>query len=87
MSDINFKGVTERFLGDIDRSLQDLAAKSAMTQAGRDAEGKIELVLGGMKHLKIKIAPTEAWENSCDFLIKLGRLFNRSHGQKVKTAF
>ncbi|ROT41832.1 cell morphogenesis protein PAG1 [Sodiomyces alkalinus F11] len=87
MSGINFKSVADKFLTDIDRSLQELAAKSSIAPAGRDIEGKIELVLGGMKHLKLKLAPTEAWEQSCDFLVALGRLFNRSHGQKVKTAF
>ncbi|KAL2761141.1 hypothetical protein ACRALDRAFT_1078419 [Sodiomyces alcalophilus JCM 7366] len=87
MSGISFKSVADKFLADIDRSLQELAAKSSISPAGRDIEGKIELVLGGMKHLKLKLAPTEAWEQSCDFLVALGRLFNRSHGQKVKTAF
>jgi hypothetical protein len=87
MSDINFASVTERFNTDLERSLQELVLKSPTSAAGRDAEGKMELVLGGMKHLRIKISPPEAWEQSCDFLITFGRLFHKSHGQKVKTAF
>ncbi|TDZ30831.1 Cell morphogenesis protein PAG1 [Colletotrichum spinosum] len=87
MSEINFKGVTDRFLGDLERSLQELVAKSPTSPAGRDAEGKIELVLGGMKHLKVNMTPPEAWDHSCDFLVSIGRLFHRSHGQRVKTAF
>ncbi|KAK1472235.1 cell morphogenesis protein PAG1 [Colletotrichum abscissum] len=87
MSDINFRGVTERFLGDLERSLQELVAKSPTSPAGRDAEGKIELVLGGMKHLKVNMSHPEAWEHSCDFMVAVGRLFHRSHGQRVKTAF
>jgi hypothetical protein len=87
MSEINFSSVTDRFIADLERTLQDLVVKSPTSAAGRDTEGKMELVLGGMKHLRIKIAPEDAWEQSCDFLISLGRLFHKSHGQKVKTAF
>ncbi|ORY65306.1 cell morphogenesis N-terminal-domain-containing protein [Pseudomassariella vexata] len=86
MSEINFVSVTERFITDLDRSLQDLAARSP-TNANRDPEGQMELVLSGMKHLRIKLSPDEAWDQSCDFLVALGRLFARSHGQKVKSAF
>ncbi|KAL6698119.1 cell morphogenesis N-terminal domain-containing protein [Trichoderma pleuroticola] len=89
MSDINFAGVTRRFIEDLDNSLSERVAKSPTSLSGRvDAnEGKMDLVLGGMKHLRIKISPEDAWEQSCDFLVSLGRLFNRSHGQRVKTAF
>ncbi|CAI4210749.1 unnamed protein product [Parascedosporium putredinis] len=87
MSEISFPTVTKRFLSDIEHSLQELAIKGPSSAAGRDTEGKMELVLGGMKQLRIKVAPTEAWEQSCDFLIALGRLFNKSHGQRAKTAF
>ncbi len=47
----------------------------------------MELVLGGMKHLRVKLSPSESWDQSCEFMISLGRLFGRSHGQKVKAAF
>ncbi|KAK4107028.1 hypothetical protein N656DRAFT_742598 [Canariomyces notabilis] len=86
MSEISFTTVTDRFLADLDRSLQELAAKSP-TSASRDIENKIELVLGGMKHLRLKTAPEEAWERSCTFMASLGKLFSRSHGHKVKSAF
>lgn len=88
MSDINFWPVTRRFIEDIEGSLQERIAKSPTSaSSGRDADGKLELVLGGMKHLRIKIAPEDAWERSCDFLMSLGRLFAKSHGQRVKWAF
>ena len=86
MSEINFTSVTERFLADLDRSLQDLATKGP-SAASRDIESKMELVLGGMKHLRIRLRPEEAWEQSCEFMASLGRLFSRSHGPKVKAAF
>ncbi|KAI0132506.1 cell morphogenesis N-terminal-domain-containing protein [Xylariales sp. AK1849] len=86
MSDINFVSVTTRFIIDLERSFQDLSVRSP-TVANRDPEGQMELVLGGMKHLRIKIETDEAWDQSCDFLVSLGRLFARSHGPKVKSAF
>ncbi|KAK3688571.1 cell morphogenesis protein-like protein [Podospora appendiculata] len=86
MSEINFASVTERFTADLDRSLLDLATKGA-TAASRDIESKMELVLGGMKHLRISLRPEEAWDQSCEFMASLGKLFSRSHGQKVKAAF
>lgn len=86
MSEINFSSVTDRFITDLDRSLQELTVRSPATQV-RDPEGQVELVLGGMKHLHIKIDTDDSWDQACDFLVSLGRLFARSHGQKVKSAF
>ncbi|KHN94213.1 transcriptional activator leucine zipper [Metarhizium album ARSEF 1941] len=87
MSGINFSGVSRRFIDDLDASLQERLLKSPTLSAGRDFEGKMELVLGGMKHLKIKISPESAWEKSCESLVLLGRLFAKAHGQRVKAAF
>ncbi|KAF3767414.1 hypothetical protein M406DRAFT_274941 [Cryphonectria parasitica EP155] len=88
MSEINFDSVAERFIADLDRSLQEHGVLKSPISANRDAtEGKIELVLGGMKHLRLKISPPEAWDRTCNFMIALGKLFARSHGQKVKAAF
>ena len=86
MGEINFASVAERFVSDLDRSLQDLAAKNP-AHAPRDLEGKMELVLGGMKHLQLRTSPETSWDESCDFVASLGKLFSRSHGQKVKSAF
>lgn len=86
MSEINFTSVTDRFIADLDRSLQELAAKSPTTSI-RDVESRIELVLGGMKHLRIKTSPEDAWDRSCEFMASLGKLFSRSHGARVKSAF
>ncbi|AEO66832.1 uncharacterized protein THITE_2115295 [Thermothielavioides terrestris NRRL 8126] len=86
MSELSFATVTDRFIVDLDRSLQELAAKGP-SSGSRDIESKMELVLGGMKHLRIKTAPAEAWDRSCEFMASLGKLFSRSHGPKVKSAF
>ncbi len=86
MSEISFTTVTDRFVADLDRSLQELGTRSP-TPSSRDIESKMELVLGGMKHLRIQTAPGEAWDRSCEFMASLGKLFGRSHGPKVKSAF
>ncbi|KAK4134259.1 hypothetical protein BT67DRAFT_462505 [Trichocladium antarcticum] len=86
MSENSFASVADRFVADLDRSLQELTAKSP-TSASRDVETRMELVLGGMKHLRIKTSPAEAWDRSCEFMASLGKLFSRSHGLKVKSAF
>ncbi|KAI1650698.1 cell morphogenesis N-terminal-domain-containing protein [Daldinia loculata] len=86
MSVINFTSVTDRFINDLDRTLQELTVRNSTSQ-NRDPEGQVELVLGGMKHLHIKIDTDESWDQACDFLVSLAKLFARSHGQKVKAAF
>ena len=87
MSEINFAGITRRFIEDLSACLHERVVKSPTSASGREVDGKIDLVLNGMKHLRVKVSPEESWEQSCDFLIKLGRLFSKSHGQRVKSAF
>ncbi|CZR63223.1 related to TAO3-Transcriptional Activator of OCH1 [Phialocephala subalpina] len=84
MSEINFESVADRFIADLEKSQRDLVVKSPMN---RETEGRMELVLGGMKHLRIKIYPEDAWDSSCDFMISLGRFFARSHGHRLKYAY
>ncbi|KAL1902608.1 Cell morphogenesis protein PAG1 [Sporothrix stenoceras] len=87
MSEISFATVTDRFINDLERSLQEINFRSPVLVNRSDSEEKMELVLGGMKHLRLKLAPASAWDQSCDFMIALGKLFSRCHGQKVKAAF
>ncbi|KAG4440662.1 hypothetical protein IFR05_003860 [Cadophora sp. M221] len=84
MSEINFESVADRFIADLEKSQKDLIGKGP---ANREIEGRMELVLGGMKHLRIKVYPEDAWDQSCDFMISLGRFFARSHGQRLKYAY
>ncbi|KAJ1333708.1 Cell morphogenesis N-terminal [Microdochium nivale] len=79
MSDINFVSVTRKFLSSLERLQQDAAM--------RHADEHMELTLGGMKHIRIKIDKDADWEKSCQFLVALGRVFANSHGQRVKSAF
>ncbi|KAH8679011.1 cell morphogenesis protein-like protein PAG1 [Tricladium varicosporioides] len=84
MSEINFESVTDRFIADLEKSQKDLIGKGP---ANRETEGRMELVLGGMKHLRIKTYPEDAWDQSCDFMISLGRFFARSSGHRLKYAY
>ncbi|GAW10729.1 hypothetical protein ANO14919_000640 [Xylariales sp. No.14919] len=86
MSNINFASVADRFILDLRSSLKDLAARTSTSQT-KDPEGQVELVLGGMTHLRIEIDTAEGWDQACGFLTSLGRLFAQSHGQRIKTAF
>ncbi|TLD21292.1 hypothetical protein PspLS_08969 [Pyricularia sp. CBS 133598] len=87
MSEINFTSVTNRFIQDLERSLQELGSRGSALPSREETEGRIELVLGGMKHLRLALTPDDAWERSCEFMSSLGRLFARSHGQKIKSSF
>jgi len=84
MSNINFESVADRFIVDLEKSQMELDGR---IPASRDTEGRIELVLGGMKHLRIKTYPDDAWDHSCDFMISLARFFSKSHGQRIKYAY
>jgi hypothetical protein len=84
MSEINFESVTDRFIVDLEKAQRDLIAKSP---ANRDTEKAVEIVLGGMKHLRIKTYPDDAWDQSCDFMISLAKFFARTHGQRLKYAY
>ncbi|KAI9053013.1 hypothetical protein LZ554_003283 [Drepanopeziza brunnea f. sp. 'monogermtubi'] len=84
MSEINFDSVADRFIADLEKSQKDMVGKGP---ANREVEGRMELVLGGMKHLRIKVYPEDAWDQSCDFMISLGRFFARSSGQRLKYAY
>ncbi|KAG9238474.1 cell morphogenesis protein-like protein PAG1 [Amylocarpus encephaloides] len=84
MSEINFESVTDRFIADIEKTQKELNGKGP---ANRELEGRMELVLGGMKHLRIKTYPEESWDQSCDFMISLGRFFARSSGHRLKYAY
>jgi hypothetical protein len=84
MSEINFESVADRFIADLEKSQKDLVIKNP---ANKEAEGRMELVLGGMKYLRIKLYPEDAWDQSCDFMISLSRFFAKSHGQRLKYAY
>ncbi|EPE08661.1 cell morphogenesis protein pag1 [Ophiostoma piceae UAMH 11346] len=87
MSEISFATITDRFILDLKSSLDDSNFRSPVLGMRSEGEDKMELVLLGMRHVRLKLAPASAWDQSCDFMIALGKLFSRCHGHKVKSAF
>lgn len=85
MSELSFTTVTGRFLAELEQLLQELEAKSPTSF--NTVESRVEIILSGMKHLQLKTSPPEAWSQSCDFMISIGKLFTKAHGPKAKSAF
>ncbi|RYP37218.1 hypothetical protein DL767_003037 [Monosporascus sp. MG133] len=86
MSEINFDSVAERFISDLQNLQQDMATRSS-TSVKADPEGQTVLVLGGMRHMRLNIDMDGGWDQACEFLASLGRLFSESKGRTVKAAF
>lgn len=83
MSENNFISVTARFLTELDR-YQKEAARHGQS---REIEAKVELLVLGMRHIRIRTYPEEAWSKTCEFMRSLARLFVQSRGQRVKQAY
>ncbi|KAK8210039.1 cell morphogenesis N-terminal-domain-containing protein [Phyllosticta paracitricarpa] len=84
MSDMNFDSVASRFVSDLKEMQKHLVIKGLQPRA---VEGKAVLIIRGMKYLRIKFQPEEAWSHSCDLMLSLGELFAGVHGQPVKHAY
>ncbi|KAK8162100.1 cell morphogenesis N-terminal-domain-containing protein [Phyllosticta citrichinensis] len=84
MSDMNFDSVASRFVSDLKEMQKHLVVKGLQPRA---VEGKAVLIIRGMKYLRLKFQPEEAWSHSCDLMLSLGELFAGVHGQPVKHAY
>lgn len=84
MSGINFESVSDRFIGDLEKSQKEMGVKGAMN---KEVEAKVELLITGMRHLQVKVYPDDAWDRSCDFMQSLGRFFANAHGHRIKHAY
>lgn len=84
MAEINFKSVTDRFITYLEKLQKELVVKNG---SNRESERKMELILAGIKYVRLKVQPEEIWDQSCDFMISMGQLFSESHGHRLKYAF
>lgn len=84
MSEINFDSVSDRFIADLEKMQKQLGVKGL---ASKDIEAKAVLIVRGMRYLRVKTYPEDAWDRSCDFMQSLARLFANVHGQPVKYAY
>ena len=86
MSGLDFTSVTYKFLLELDTCQKDMA-RNAGSASAKEAEGRAELLVLGMRHLQIKTSPRSCWDESCDFLCTVARLFVAAHGQRLKQAY
>lgn len=84
MSNLNFQGVTQRFVEELRSHQRDLSVKGAIT---RELDSRVALIIYAMRPLRIKMQPESAWRESSDFLVTLAEYFANSHGQEIKYAY
>ena len=84
MSEMNLHSVAQRFTNELRGSQNDVSVKGGVA---KELESKVELIIMGTRHVRIKIHPESAWKDSCDFLHTLAELFVSSHGQDIKHAY
>ncbi|KAF2083407.1 cell morphogenesis protein-like protein [Saccharata proteae CBS 121410] len=84
MSEINFNSVSDRFLADLEKMQKHLGVKGLVT---RDIEGRAVLIVKGMRYLRVKFYPDDAWNRTCTLMLALAKLFAGVHGQPVKYAY
>ena len=86
MSRVDFVGVTRKFVSELE-ICQTETGKNVAGLQREAAEGRAELLILGMRHLHIRTVPGAGWEESCDFLRVVSRLFVNCHGQRIKQAY
>lgn len=76
--------VQDRFIADLKTVDSHLAIKGQYT---RDVEAKGALLIRALRHIKVKSHPEDAWDQTCDFMLSLAKLFASAHGQPMKYAY
>ncbi|KAG5513854.1 hypothetical protein PMAC_000476 [Pneumocystis sp. 'macacae'] len=78
MSKVRFSSVSDRFIADLEKFRGNIT---------REKELKVEMVIHGMKSLKIKLFPEDALEESSDFIASLARFFEGTRCCRIKYAY
>jgi Cell morphogenesis N-terminal/Cell morphogenesis C-terminal/Cell morphogenesis central region len=79
MSEMDFRGVTERYVRDLQARKLNLGL--------REGEQKAVLIIRGMRWIRLQYQPDAAWDQTCKFLSQLGTMALATSGQPVKYAF
>ncbi|KAK6544563.1 Cell morphogenesis protein PAG1 [Orbilia ellipsospora] len=79
MSELHFDSVSDLFIS----ALED----SGKGFIPREAEPKIELVVKGMSFLKISLYPPDAFEQGCELMYLITKLFLAAQVQRIKHAY
>ncbi|KAK9457532.1 cell morphogenesis N-terminal-domain-containing protein [Dipodascopsis uninucleata] len=79
MSRLRFTSVSDRFIAELEKVTGDSMTK--------EQEVSIQLLIHGMKYLKLTVYPMDCFEDSADFIKSVAKFFTRSHGQRIKQAY
>ncbi|KIK63789.1 hypothetical protein GYMLUDRAFT_40866 [Collybiopsis luxurians FD-317 M1] len=79
LANIRFVSVTDRFLAEL--------APISRGQVPKDLDMKYENLVNGIRHIQIKVWPSEAFEEGAEFMESLSKAFMQAHGFRLKTAF
>lgn len=84
MSEMSLQSVAQKFTQELRCSQNDVSVKGGVA---KELESKVELIIMGTRHVRVKTHPESTWKDSCDFLHTLAELFISSHGQDIKHAY
>ncbi|WVQ77970.1 hypothetical protein IAT38_000051 [Cryptococcus sp. DSM 104549] len=76
-----------RFLTVSDRFIRELGKYATSTAPSKESEARIEHLLMGMRHLKLRVYPEDELEMSSEFIQSLAEFFANAHGQALKVAY
>lgn len=79
LSNIRFASVSDRFIAELEKYNSQTIMK--------ERQGHMEMLIKGMRYLKIKVYPVDALEETADFLSSCASFFKNAHGAKVKHAY
>ncbi|KAJ3766391.1 cell morphogenesis N-terminal-domain-containing protein [Lentinula raphanica] len=79
LANIRFVSVTDRFLAEL--------APVSRGQVPKDLDMKYENLVNGVRHIQIKVWPSESFEEGAEFMESLSKAFLQAHGFRLKTAF
>ncbi|KAF9525743.1 cell morphogenesis N-terminal-domain-containing protein [Crepidotus variabilis] len=79
LANVRFISVTDRFLAELGPVAQNTVSKDVGT--------KYENLVKGLRHIKIKVWPPEAFEEGAEFIESLSKSFANAHGVNLKLAF
>ncbi|KAI9726987.1 MAG: Cell morphogenesis protein PAG1 [Cirrosporium novae-zelandiae] len=84
MSELSLESVCKKFCTELDKYHQEYAVKNSLDPI---SEGKMELLIQGMQHLKLQMEPLAAWDRSCEYVYALGKYLSNAHGLRIKHAY
>ncbi|KAG1472307.1 hypothetical protein G6F56_001617 [Rhizopus delemar] len=79
LSNIRFASVSDRFIAELEKYNNQTIMK--------ERQSHMEMLIKGMRYLKIKLYPVDALEETADFLCSCAGFFKDAHGAKVKHAY